>query len=86
LVSDGVSALALATAAAIEPQTAMWLSLSRSPSSSRILWLRAPPTHDAYFDRARKPGIVLRVSISVAPVPSTSRAYSAVRVAIPVRS
>ncbi len=30
--------------------------------------------------------MVLRVSISVAPVPSTSRAYSAVRVAIPVSS
>jgi hypothetical protein len=74
LVSDGVAVRARATAASIEPCTAMWLSLMMTPSSRARRWLRAPPTAVAYFDSARNPGRVLRVSTKVAPVPFTRSA------------
>src|SRR5512139_2151411 len=48
-------------------------------------WFPPPPTRTAYFSRARNPGVVLRVSTMVAPVPATSRTKAAVSVATPLR-
>ena len=52
---------ASATAASME-MPARWLSLSRMPSESEPRWLTPPPARTAAFSRARKPGVVLRVS------------------------
>ena len=63
---------------------ARWLSLSRMPSESEPRWLAPPPARTAAFSRARRPGVVLRVSRmrAVGPAASTKRR---VRVATPER-
>ncbi len=49
-----------------------WFSLTRIASSRPARWLAPPPQRTAYFSSARRPGVVLRVSRMVAPVPSTA--------------
>jgi hypothetical protein len=61
------------TAAVIPPAAAMWLSLISTMSWSPKRWLAPPPARTASFSRCRIPGVVLRVSITRAPVPSTAR-------------
>ena len=63
----------------------MWLSLIRMPSYNPIRWLVPPPIRTAYFSSNRQPGVVFRVSRTLAFVHSTAVAYSRVSVAIPLR-
>ena len=63
----------------------MWLSLIRTPSSRPKRWLTPPPMRTAYFSRARRPGVVLRVSDDAGPVPATAATASRVAVAMPDR-
>src|ERR1700722_9463724 len=49
-----------------------------------LRWFLPPPTRTAYFSRARRPGVVLRVSRIAAPVPSTARTKRRVSVATPL--
>ena len=72
-------------ACATPPAAAMWFSLIRIASYSPARWLLAPPAATAAFSRARSPGVVLRVSSTVAAVPCTARAASAAIVATPDR-
>ena len=65
--------------------TAMWLSLMSAASPSPIRWLRPPPHRTAYFSSWRSPGVVLRVSRTVHPVPDRASAQAPVAVAIPDR-
>ena len=83
--SSGALARARATAWAIPPAAAMWFSLIRIASYSPARWLLAPPAATAAFSSARRPGIVLRVSSTPAPVPCTSREARAASVATPDR-
>ncbi len=46
-------------------------------------WLHPPPASTAAFSNARRPGVVLRVSRILAPVPSTALTNRRVRVATP---
>ena len=48
-------------------------------------WLAPPPIRTAYFSRARSPGVVLRVSRTIAPVPASASAQRRVSVATPER-
>jgi hypothetical protein len=48
-------------AAPTPPAAATWLSLISTASSSPKRWLTPPPARTAYFCRARRPGMVLRV-------------------------
>ena len=48
-------------------------------------WLVPPPAATAAFSSARSPGVVLRVSRTRAPLPSTARTKRAVSVATPDR-
>ena len=50
----------------IPPQAATWLSLIRMASSRPKRWLTPPPQRTAYFSKARRPGVVLRVSTILA--------------------
>ncbi len=68
----GVAARTSSTAAAIEPAARRWLSLISTASSRPKRWLRPPPAATACFSSARRPGVVLRVSRTAAPVPSTA--------------
>ena len=43
------------------PRSAMWLSLISTASSRPKRWLMPPPQRTAYFSKARRPGVVLRV-------------------------
>ena len=64
-ISTGIVAARLRTAAnasATPPMEATWLSLTSAASLSDMRWLTPPPQRTAYFCRARRPGIVLRVS------------------------
>ena len=54
------------------PAATTWLSLTSAASDSDIRWLTPPPQRTAYFSSARRPGVVLRVSRTAAPVPSTA--------------
>ncbi len=54
-------------------------------SSRPKRWFTPPPQRTAYFSRARRPGVVLRVSVMRARVPRTAWTYSAVRLATPDR-
>ena len=69
-----ISGLACARriAAPTPPAAATWLSLIRIASSRPKRWLTPPPQRTAYFSSARKPGVVLRVSVITAPVPATA--------------
>ena len=61
-----MAARARSTAGLRPPATTRWLSLISTASSSPKRWLEPPPTRIAYFSRARRPGVVLRVqTISV---------------------
>src|SRR5436190_869343 len=83
--SPGAPARADATACAMPPAAAMWFSLMRIASCRPILWFDAPPAATAAFSSARRPGVVLRVSRTPAPVPCTSRTARAASVATPER-
>ena len=48
-------------------------------------WLTPPPQRTAYFSSARSPGVVLRVSRTVPPVPSRASTQRRVSVATPER-
>ena len=63
----------------------MWFSSIRIASYSPARWLLAPPAATAAFSSARSPGVVLRVSSTLAPVPCTSSAARAAIVATPDR-
>ena len=67
------------------PAAAMWFSLISTASYRPARWLLAPPAATAAFSSARIPGVVLRVSSTLAPVPSTARAARAAIVATPDR-
>src|SRR3989442_5247731 len=67
------------------PATAMWLSLINMASSSPKRWLKPPPQRTAYFSKARRPGVVLRVQQMRVRVPATRRTNSYVAVATPER-
>ena len=74
--SAGAAARTAAIAAAIPPAAAMWLSLMSAASPSPIRWLRPPPHRTAYFSSWRSPGVVLRVSRTVQPVPDRASAQA----------
>ena len=63
---------AASTAALTPPRAAMWLSFTSMASDRLIRWLLPPPQRTAYFSAARRPGRVLRVSLTTAPVPATA--------------
>ena len=48
-------------------------------------WFAPPPQRTAYFSSARSPGVVLRVSRTTQPVPSSASAHRRVSVATPDR-
>ena len=64
------------SAAPTPPAAARWLSLTRTASWRPARWLRPPPQRTAYFSSERSSGIVLRVSRTRAPVPSTASAQA----------
>ena len=72
-------------ASATPPAAITWLSLTSAASDSDIRWLTPPPQRTAYFSRARRPGVVLRVSRTLAFVPSRTSAQARVAVAMPDR-
>ena len=78
-------AFARRTASATPPATAMWLSLIRTASSRPKRWLLPPPAFTACFCSARRPGMVLRVSATLAWVCAIASAMVAVPVATPDR-
>ena len=59
--------------------------MTSAASDSDIRWLTPPPQRTAYFSRARSPGVVLRVSRTLAFVPSSASAQARVAVAMPER-
>ena len=63
--------------------TARWLSLAITASEREKRWFTPPPQRTACRSRARRPGVVLRVSVMRAPVPSTASTMARVAVAIP---
>ncbi len=81
--SSGNSSRTARKAAATPPAAITWLSLTRAASDSDMRWLAPPPQRTAYFSRARSPGVVLRVSRTVALVPSSASAQARVAVAMP---
>src|ERR1035441_5855055 len=78
-------ARARARTAGRPPPREMWLFLMRIPSCRSRRWLMPPPQQTAYLSRARRPGMVLRVSriLVLDVVAATARTYSLVRVAMP---
>ena len=46
-------------------------------------WFTPPPARTASFFKVLKPGVVLRVSVMLTPVPATACTRSRVAVAIP---
>ena len=74
-----------ANASATPPAAITWLSLTRAASDRPIRWLAPPPIRTAYFSSARSPGIVLRVSRTIAAVPARASAHRRVSVATPER-
>src|SRR5215831_15399190 len=79
------AAFARLSTASMPPATAMWLSLISMASSRPKRWLKPPPQRTAYFSRARRPGVVLRVQQMRVRVPATRRTNSCVAVATPER-
>ncbi|CAM5713868.1 hypothetical protein SBADM41S_03980 [Streptomyces badius] len=59
--------------------------MTRAASESDIRWLSPPPQRTAYFSRARRPAVVLRVSRTLALEPSSTSAQARVAVAMPER-
>ena len=70
-------------AAATPPAASLWLSLTIATSYRPIRLLVPPPARTAYFSRIRRPGVVLRVSSTMAPVPASASAQARVWVATP---
>src|SRR5215213_6168746 len=68
----GPAARAASTARRRLPAAWMWLSLTSRASYRPMRWLAPPPQRTAYFSRNRRPGVVLRVSRTTAPVPATA--------------
>lgn len=81
----GAAARTAATAAAIPPAAATWLSFTSAASPRPMRWFIPPPQRTAYFSSSRSPGVVLRVSRTAAPVPATASAHARAEVAIPDR-
>ena len=69
---SGRAARAASTAAPTPPASAMWFSLMRIASKRPARWLVPPPSTTAAFSRPRRPGVVLRVSRTVAPPPAST--------------
>ena len=68
----------------IPPAATMWLSLISTALPSVSRWLCPPPARTAYRSSARRPGVVLRVSVMrVAQSDGTSSTNARVSVAIP---
>ncbi len=82
---SGNRARTAAKAAATPPAATTWLSLTSAASDSAMRWFWPPPARTAYFSRARRPGVVLRVSRTRTPVPSTASTQRRVSVATPDR-
>ncbi len=83
-ISTGIvasSSRTRANAAATPPAAATWLSFTSAMSDSPIRWFAPPPQRTAYFCSARRPGMVLRVSRTVADVPSSASAHRRVMLA-----
>ena len=81
--TSGNAARTARNASATPPAATTWLSLTIAASDSDMRWLTPPPQRTAYFSSARRPGVVLRVSRTAAPVPSTASAQRRVSVAMP---
>lgn len=81
--TSGNSSRTRLKASATPPAAMTWLSLTSAASDSDIRWLTPPPQRTAYFSMARRPGVVLRVSRTLAPVPSSTSAQARVAVAMP---
>ena len=64
---------------------ARWLSFTMTMSWRPRRWLVAPPEAAAAFSRRRRPGVVLRVSRILAPVPAMASANRRASVATPER-
>ena len=71
------------TAASIDSPP-RWLSLTRMPSESEPRWFTPPPARTAAFSRARRPGVVLRVS-RMRAWPAAARTKRRVMLATPER-
>ena len=78
------AAAARAAPRAMPPASRLWLSLIRTPSSSRWRWFVPPPQRTAYFSRSRNVGVVFRVSRTVMR-PAAASTYVRVSVAMPLR-
>lgn len=83
IARSGNSSLTRLKASATPPAAMTWLSLTSAASDSDMRWLTPPPQRTAYFSRARRPGVVLRVSLTLALVPSRTSAQARVAVAMP---
>ncbi|CAM5376258.1 hypothetical protein STENM327S_05074 [Streptomyces tendae] len=70
-------------ASATPPAATTWLSLTRAASERDMRWLTPPPQRTANFSRLRSPGVVLRVSRTLAFVPSRASAHARVADAMP---
>src|SRR5690242_21830507 len=81
--TSGWAARTAAYALDSEPAASLWLSLIIATSYRPIRLFVPPPARTEYFSRARRPGVVLRVSRTVAPVPSSRWAQSHVWLATP---
>ena len=81
----GALARARRTASRTDPTSATWLSLIRIPEARSERWLTPPPVRTAYFSSARRPGVVLRVSVTRTLAPSAAATKAWVSVAIPER-
>src|SRR6266852_4794322 len=64
---------------------AQWLSFQRTASANDARLSTPPPILTAYNSRVRRPGVVLRVCVIFARVPSTASTTRRVRVATPDR-
>ena len=65
------------------PAASLWLSLIMATSYRPMRLLVPPPARTAYFSSARRPGVVLRVSSTVALLPASRSAQRRVWVATP---
>lgn len=83
--TSGNSSRTALKAWATPPTATTWLSFTRAASESDMRWLTPPPQRTAYFSRARRPAVVLRVSRTLAFVPSRASAHARVAVAMPER-
>src|SRR2546430_14827835 len=66
-----------------DPSSAQWLSFQSTAAESERRFSTPPPTVTAYVSSARRPGVVLRVWVTRAPVPLTASTARRVTVATP---